>query len=225
MPKKVRSLWDELEDFARVHIRVEAQPAGGGRPPGVRLEQDGAALILGANGYMPAGAVFHELHHLRRAWIEGTPSINTGYGDPTALAFAARIENDLEHLHVFERQREADLDLPGLRSNQFKAIFSAFPWPNNSAHQRREACLMYWLLHRYLEDAETEAVRRAAISLGLMDEAMAFRENALALLGDKPRLVSCAFHFLNHEPNLFRLRFTKIQTREYWFEPIPAYCG
>lgn len=220
MPENVIALWDKVESFAEVDIRVENYPAylrpdGRSQPASIMAGHDGAVIYLPTDEPLTAQAIFHELLHAHRLWVEGVPELVILTEDENNWRIVGELEADLEHLVIIPRQIAAGMDETKRLRAGAKKTWTEYPWPETTnSWRRRYTCLIHWLSHHLFADEEIAArMRECIIAEGHFREAELFRKKALSLLGRKEDLLACAVRFLKFPPNEVGVRYVDIRRR------------
>lgn len=228
----LRSFIEEVEAVAAIHVDVELDvlrndkgPRGSGALSAV-IEPYGAVIHAPTNGYFPDGAVRHEVLHVHRLHVDQVPRLALAEAVDLAPEFEAgliELDNDLEHLVIvpIELQHHPE------RMAHWEASMRNY-WetklPQASALDGRiGACLHGAFMRHVLPNSTVVALANAAMDIyGLRDEAAAFANRCLPLLGDKVALVVAFFDWFDELPRdwaeLNYLSSTTGLTRQ----PIPS---
>lgn len=227
LPVPVIELWNELEAFSDTVIQVAHYPpeyrtTKGGEPAAIMATHDGATIFLPTVEPLTAAAVFHELLHAQRLWVEGVPEIAITTDDENNWRLVGELEADLEHLVIIPRQIEAGFGEVERMQAGARRTWSEYPWPETDhPWRRRYTCLMHWLSQDLFEDDEITAMMRKAITEeGLFREAELFRTKAMSLLERKEDLIACAVRFLKIPPTEVDLRYVDVRGRVSHRKPI-----
>lgn len=203
----ILELWDEIERqsgrsiHARLFMTNEAPSAA--TLAGMNPQITHATLLVGDAHSTPDAAILHELLHLQRYWIEGIPQI-VGC-DPAMRDVITPRENSLEHLIVVPRQAEWGLREESFWNEGSREEWSDHDWPTHPIMMKRKA-LMGWLrTHIVTDESVIVQAREKLTAIDLLDQAEAFKAQALNLLDDKPRLASFVAHAWDMDPSRLRL--------------------
>ncbi|MNT05654.1 hypothetical protein D3C72_1402820 [compost metagenome] len=227
MPAPVIALWDKLEEFSKTLLGVEDYPAhlraeGHGNPAAIMAGHEGAKLLLPSDQPASIEAVYHELLHAHRLWVEAIPELVILTEDENNWQLVGQIEGDLEHLVIIPRQVAAGFAETERLQREARKTWETYPWTgNNNAWARRRTCLMQWMSHHLLEDAElSSTMRDCLLSERIFGEADLFRKKALSLVGKKEDLLACAVRFLKIPMNEVGIRYVDIRNRSFRIVPI-----
>lgn len=211
-PDSLARLSPEVRDFvlaveadAGIAINVEPdEELNNGGPLGqgklrVDIETSFARLYAPSNGYLPDGAVRHEVLHVHRLHVECVPRIALADSVDFAPDFErelVRVDNALEHLVIVP----VELQHHPERREHWESVMARVWAEANSQwltplDRRISVCLHWTFLRHVLPDSPTVPVAMAFMHghEGLGAEADAFADHALGLLNDKPRLVQLFF--------------------------------
>lgn len=228
MPKQVIALWDAIEAQAQASIEVEHYPdhllrTGRAQPAAIMAGHDGAVILLPTEEPLTPQAVYHELLHAHRLWIERVPELVLLGEDQNNWEIVGELESDLEHLIIIPRQIEAGMhELERLRRGAART-WAEYPWPETESRwRRRYTCLVHWLSRDlFADDDVARRMRECLIAEGLLREAELFRSKALSLLGRKEDLAACAVRFLKIPPNEIGLRYVDVRNRAFRIVALP----
>lgn len=227
MPANVIALWHAVESFAQVQIQVENHPPhlcppGVSQPASIMAGKDGATIYLPTDEILTAQAVYHELLHAHRLWVEGVPELVILTENENDWRIVGELEADLEHLVIIPRQVEVGMDETERLRTGARKTWAEYPWPETTnPWRRRYTCLIHWLSHHLFADDEIAAhMRECIIKEGLFREAELFRKKALSLLGRKEDLLACAVRFLKIPQDEVGVRYVDIRSRAVRIVPI-----
>lgn len=147
LPAELRERIESLERYSNSNVEVEVRNDRTGM--GCDIDYNGAKILVPAGDYFPTAAVFHELRHIERIYLERVPRLvycdHCEEHDPAIVlglqsAFR-RLDNNLEHLVIVPQELER--------------------WPERTEHWETRVSM------RLAESAErsTEAQKSAVVEL------------------------------------------------------------
>lgn len=200
--KPVQDFVLEVEHGAGVAIEVVLTPDLNDGGP---LGQGNLEVIIGArqiqlyapaNGYLPDGAVRHEVLHVKRFHIDGVPQLviadAADWDDGFAVALG-RLDNAIEHLAIVP----VELQLHPERRSHWEAVMQAVcdGLPDVPEEERSLAICMHWTFLRHVlpDSSQAAIMRRYAAQHALLDIANSFADQFLSVVNSKEDSVRLLF--------------------------------
>jgi len=204
LTRDVRALLDRIEFETQHEVGVELNPdpsAPDSFNPehlAVRVNEHSATILIRSDGVFPESGALHELLHIERFWLQGTPQLEL---DSPWTPGQSEIANALEHLVIVPRQRYYSCDDPSYWVDQMRNIWTS-RWPalltgRVDQDTIRIRAMLGWTTTVHLAPASdiVKTARDALRQSGHLTEAERFREAIVTALPRTERMAAVACDF------------------------------
>jgi hypothetical protein len=220
-------LLDEIEASAGFEVRV--RPSAKGRLVLPYERSSNVRVVLTHEeatiehdvpiDQLPRHAVVHELLHLHRYLVPQVPAIM----ERRAMEFdtASAIDNDIEHLVIFERQLAICPEFASPLNEQLEQFWSRESWASVGATDLQFNLVVRAAATTLYCTAATKATMRKALAVDkIAARVRKSAERVIASLGDKRALVNAVFEASGIPTSSFKFRVLHPMERRYTEEDI-----
>ncbi len=223
LSRSVQEFIHEVEEGSHLHINVildsklnHGGPTGQGNLE-VEINAHRVQLYAPTNGYLPDGAVRHEVLHVQRFHIAGVPKLalaNEADWDKYLSESLGALDNAMEHIVI----APVELQLHPERRKHWEAVMSDV-CSELSFVPEDDRCLavcLHWafLRHALPDSPQIEIVRSFMNQHGLLGTADAFANQFLSVAASKEEMVRVLF-----------LAFPELRKRRAVLEYINSMTG